>query len=91
MIGQLNKMTWKNKSKIIRDKLKDKIINDIPKRFETKIEKKKHNGRTIKNRIIRDTRALFEQEKEKDYYEPKRGSNLMAIKIETYHLMNILI
>ena len=65
--------------------------NVLKQRKKKKIEKKKHNGRTIKNRIIRDTRALFEQEKEKDYYEPKRGSNLTAIKIETYHLMNILI
>ena len=46
MIGQLNKMTWKNKSKIIRDKLKDKIINDIPKRFETNEEKEERKKET---------------------------------------------
>ena len=37
-------------------------------------QKKKHNERIIKNRIIADIRTLFEQEG-KDYYEPKRVSN----------------
>ena len=68
------------KPKIIRDNLKDKIINDIWTLFETEEEKddrkknKKHNERIIKDRIIRDIRTLFEQEEE-DYYEPKRVSN----------------
>ena len=39
-----------------------------------KIEKKKHNERIIKDRIIKDIRALFEQQEE-DYYEPKRVTN----------------
>ena len=55
------------KPKIIRDKLKDKIINVIWTLFETEEEKeerkrKKHNERIIK-------------EQEEDYYEPKRVSN----------------
>ena len=37
-------------------------------------QKKKHNERMIKNRIIRDISTLFEQAG-KDYYEPKRVSN----------------
>ena len=44
--------------KIIRDKLKDKIINDISTFFDTEKEKedrkkKKHNERIIKDKIIR--------------------------------------
>ena len=38
-------------------------------------KKKKHNERIIKDRIIRDTRKLFKQKQEKDYYKPKRVSN----------------
>ena len=69
------------KPKIIRDKLEDKIINDICKLFETEEEKenrrkKKQNKKIIKDKIIRDIRTLFEQEKEEDYYEPKCESNL---------------
>ena len=46
------------KQKIIRDKLKDKIINDISTFFDTEKEKedrkkKKHNERIIKDKIIR--------------------------------------
>ena len=37
-------------------------------------EKKEHNERLIKDRIIRDIRTLFEQEEE-DYYKPKRVNN----------------
>ena len=66
------------KPKIITDKLKDKIINDIWTLFKTeekKIEKKnKQNERIIKDRIIRGIRILFEQQEE-NYYEPKRVSN----------------
>ena len=39
-----------------------------------KIEKKKQNERINTVKIIRDARALFEQEEE-DYYETKRLSN----------------
>ena len=36
--------------------------------------RKKNNQRSIKERIIGDTRTLFEQQEE-DYYKPKRVSN----------------
>ena len=67
------------KPKIIGDKLKDKIINDIWTLFETEEEKedrkeKNENERIIKNRIFRDIRTFFEQQEE-DYYKPKRVSN----------------
>ena len=61
----------RKKSKIIRDKLKDKILNGIWTLFETKEEKE--DERIIKDRKIRDIRTLFEQQEE-DYYEPKRVS-----------------
>ena len=54
------------KPKIIRHKLKDKIINDILRLFETEKEdrkKKKQNGKIIKDNIIRDIRTLFEEKK----------------------------
>ena len=51
--------------------------------------------------IIRDIRISLEQEKKEYCYDPKRVSNfgiiiissmkVMVIKVETYHLMNILI
>ena len=66
------------KPKIIRDRLKDKIINDIKRLFDYEKEerkKKKQNEKIIKDNIIRDIRILFEQGKEEDYYEPKRVSN----------------
>ena len=67
------------KPKIIRDKLKDKIINDTGRLFETEKEKKdrkkKHNKNVIKDGIIRGIRTLFEPEKEEDYLEIKRLSN----------------
>ena len=69
------------KPKITRDKLKDKITNHIWTLSKTKKEKeerkkKKHNDRTNKDRIIREIRRLFEQEeKEENYYEPKRVNN----------------
>ena len=41
-----------------------------------KPKKKKQNERMIKNKLIRDIRTVFEEEKEKeDYYEPKSVSN----------------
>ena len=50
---------------------------EIQDTFETeeKLERKKqeHNERFIKDRRIRDTRTLFEQQE--DYYEPKRVSS----------------
>ena len=52
------------KPKIIRGKLKDKIIRDITRRFETKKEErkeKKDNKGINKDRIIRDIRTLFER------------------------------
>ena len=57
------------KPKIIRDKLKDKLINDIWILFDTAKEKqdrrKKQNEKAIKDVIIRDMRILFEREKKK--------------------------
>ena len=42
------------KPKIIRDKVKDKVINDIWKLFETKTDKKKKKqNKIIKDKIIR--------------------------------------
>ena len=66
--------------KIIRDKMKYKIINDIWTLFETKKgkwrkkeneerKKKKHNDRINNHVIVRDIRTLFEQ-------EGKESSNL---------------
>ena len=67
------------KPKIIIDKLKDKIISAIWILFETEKEKEsrkkqEHNERLIKDRIIRDIKAPFEQQEE-DCYEPRRVSN----------------
>ena len=57
------------KPKIIRDKLKEKLTNDIWILFDTAKEKqdrkKKQNEKTIKDVIIRDMRILFEREKKK--------------------------
>ena len=69
------------KPKKIKDRLKDKIINDIwtlfeiEKKREDRKKKKKHNERIIKDRIIKDIRVLFEQQQEEHYYEGKRVSN----------------
>ena len=69
----------RNRSKIIRNKLKDKIIRDTWTLYETEEEKKErkdlekkkeHNERLNKDGIIRDIMAHFEQEE--DYYELKR-------------------
>ena len=37
-------------------------------------KEKKQNGKLIKDKIIKDIRSPFEEEKE-DYYKPKRGSS----------------
>ena len=72
----------RNRSKIIRNKLKDKIIRDTWTLYETEEEKKErkdlekkkeHNERVNKDGIIRDIMAHFEQEE--DYYELKRVYN----------------
>ena len=70
------------KSKIIRDKLKDQIINDIWMLFETeerrrkrRQKKKTHNERIIKAKKISDIRTLFQQQEE-DYYKSERVSNI---------------
>ena len=42
---------------------------------KNKTEKKDQNEKTIKDKIIRDIRTLFEQQQE-DYYKPKRVNNL---------------
>ena len=72
----------RNRSKIIRNKLKDKIIRDTWTLYETEEEKKErkdlekkkeHNERVNKDGMIRDIMAHFEQEE--DYYELKRVYN----------------
>ena len=69
------------KPKIIRDKSKDKVINEILKLLKTEEEaeerkKNKHSERIVKDRIIKDNRTLFEEEEEEeDYYETKRVNN----------------
>ena len=65
----IDKNVMGKKPEIIRDKLKDKIIRDISRLFQTKEEerkKKKHNSRINKGRINRDIRTLFETGKEKE-------------------------
>ena len=52
----------------------DTFWNRRRKKKKKEIREKKINNRLIKDRIIRDIGALFEQEKE-DYYKPKRVSN----------------
>ena len=54
---------------------------------EKKIEKKKQNEKIIKDKIIRDIRAPFEQEG--DYYDPKRVSNFGIIVISSMKVMVI--
>ena len=65
-----------------------------------KPKKKKQNERMINNKLIRDIRTVFEEEKEKeDYYEPKSVSNFWNNNYIQYEdnsdknkdLMNILI
>ena len=65
----IDKNVMGKKAEIIRDKLKDKIIRDISRLFQTKEEerkKKKRNSRINKGRINRDIRTLFETGKEKE-------------------------
>ena len=76
----INQNVMRKKPKIITDKLKVKLINDIWKLFETEEEKedwrkKKQNKKIIKDKIIADIRTLFEQEKEEDYYEHESNSD----------------
>ena len=77
------------KPKLIRDKLKDKIIN-IWTIFETQKEKedrkkKKRNEKIIKKKIIRDIRTLFDQEEIIFGIIIILSMKVMVIKIETYH------
>ena len=61
----IDKNVMGKKAEIIRDKLKDKIIRDISRLFQTKEEerkKKKRNSRINKGRINRDIRTLLKQE-----------------------------
>ena len=61
----IDKNVMGKKAEIIRDKLKDKIIRDTSRLFQTKEEerkKKKHNSRINKGRINRDIRTLLKQE-----------------------------
>ena len=61
-----------------KEQIKERIIIDIWKLFETKGEKKErkkteYNERLIKDKVISIIRTLFEQQKE--YYKPKRVSS----------------
>ena len=61
----IDKNVMGKKPEIIRDKLKDKIIRDTSRLFQTKEEerkKKKRNSRINKGRINRDIRTLLKQE-----------------------------
>ena len=42
---------------------------------EIRENKKEHNQRPIKYRLIRDIKTLFEQEEQEDYYKPERVNN----------------
>ena len=71
----IDKNVMGKKPEIIRDKLKDKIIRDISRLFQTKEEerkKKKHNSRINKGRINRNIRTLFETGKEKEKKKNKK-------------------
>ena len=80
-----NRFTLKEKkNEIIDRRIKDRIIRDIFKLFETEEEKKerkklvrKNNDRLIKDSIVRDIRTLFEQEDDYYYFERKRVSNFL--------------
>ena len=83
-------------NQIERNIAKDNIIKDIRNLFMLK--KKKNNS--IKDKLIREKRTLFEPDEE-DYYEPIRIGNafssnyieyeVMEIKTKHYQLKNILI
>ena len=73
----LKKLLYEQK----RKKFENRIIRGIQILFETeevKEERKKHknNERLIKDKIIRDTMTLFEQQK--GYYKPKRVSSSLS-------------
>ena len=53
-----------------------------------KRRKKQHNERLIKDKIIRDIRALFEQEE--DYYKPKRVSSFWITATLNMKIINSL-
>ena len=95
-------------------KRKDKIIKDVKKSFKLKKEidekriksiknpfRLRKENQAIKDRIIRDIRDLFDQEKEA-YYKPVRVGNFwskryienmkaVGIEIKHYHLNSNLI
>ena len=53
----------RKKPKTIREKLKDKMVNDIWRLLETKKEerkKKKQNQKIVEDNLIRDIKLLFE-------------------------------
>ena len=80
--GQLiNTSVMQKKPEMIRrDKLKDKIIIDISRLFETKKEERKnmkHNCRINKDRKIRDIRTLFEKEKEERKKKKEHNERLI--------------
>ena len=59
----IKQSVMEKKPKIISDKLKDKIINDICRLFDSEKEKKerkmkKQNEKIIKDNLIRDIRIL---------------------------------
>ena len=88
----INKNVIGKKPEIIRDKLKNKVIIDISRIFETKKEEKKkknHNGRIKKNIIIRAIRTLFETEKEEERKKKKEHDERLIkngiIKEEDYY------
>ena len=79
-----------------KEKIKERIIRDIRKFFETEEEKKerkesekkkKQNKRIIKDEKIRHITILFEQED--DYYKPKRISSSGIITILNMKVMVI--
>ena len=47
---------------------------------------KKHNERSITDRIIRDIRTLFEQQEHEDYYKPKRVNNFWNNNYTEYEI-----
>ena len=92
------------KPEIIIDKLKDKIINEIWTFFETKKEgrkNKKNNDRQNKGyNNFRHREIVWNKKKKKNQNENlitiifgiiiTSNMKVMAIKIETYHLIDIL-
>ena len=62
------------KEKREKEKNENRIIRDIRTLLDTEKEEriKKQNEKLIKDGTKRDIRIIFEQEKEEDYYEPKK-------------------